>query len=243
MDNQSKDKRLFHIKPFSLSHHNSSMRVGTDAMLLGLFIDGSKSKKVLEIGTGCGIISLLIASRYASSIDAIDIDSASIKEANTNFERSPFHHRLKATEIDFKNFPDKYPGKYDLIVSNPPFFINDFRPDNQVKLVARHTDSMSYLDICKGAAKLLKPEGKLCVVLPFDNNTLFIEEAMKFGLHLQKQQLIFPKRSSTVNRINMQFGFAKPISTETSRFYIREDNGSFTDQYIRYLKDYYIGLK
>ena len=243
MSNQLKDNRLFHLKQFSLSHHGSTMQVGTDAMLLGLFIDASKCSKALEIGTGCGIISLLVASKYATAIDTIDIDSESITETTSNFKRSPFYHRLRALEADFQGYSQSHHGKYDLMFSNPPFFVNDFRPENLVKKIARHTDSLSYQDICKGAVKLLDPSGKFCLVLPFDKSRLFLEVATKFGLNLQKQQLVIPKRGLEANRINMQFGFDQSALIVSSTFFIREDDGSFTDQYISYLKDYYIGLK
>ncbi len=243
MANQLKQTRLFHLKPFSLSHHNSSMRVGTDAILLGLFVDAHESKNALEIGTGSGIISLLIASRSNTRIDAIDFDKNSVGEAKINFERSSFHHRLNAIEADYKDYSNACSGKYDLIVSNPPFFINDFRPDNEVKKAARHTDSLTYEQICDGTIRLLNPSGKLCLVLPFDESRFFLKVAAGAGLNLQRQQIIFPKRSLSPNRINLQFGFETQDEIVTEKFNIREDNGNFTKQYIDYLKDYYIGLK
>ena len=235
--------RKFHLKPFSLSHHQSTMLVGTDAILLGLFAGFSNTKKNLEIGTGCGIISLLIASKCNTVIDAIDIDKASIAEAKSNFSNSPFYHRMNAIHADFNKYASSTTRKYDLIVSNPPFFINDLRPDDDKKKIARHGDSLSYEQICEGTLKLLDPTGKLCLVLPYDESRFFTEIAGQKGLRLQKQQLIFPKRGLQPNRINLQFGLVATANIETNKLTIREEDGSFTQEYVSLLKDYYIAVK
>ena len=235
--------RQFHLKPFSLSHHNSTMRVGTDAILLGIFAGSPVTKSILEIGTGCGIISLIIASRYNTVVDAIDIDMASVNEAKSNFSNSPYYHRMNALHADFNKYADSYSGKYDLIVSNPPFFINDLRPDDDKKKVARHGDSLSYEQICDGTLKLLTPTGKLCLVLPYDESRFFIEMALQKGLRLQKQQLIFPKRGLQPNRINLKFAFEATGNIETKKLTIREEEGLFTREYLSLLKDYYIAVK
>lgn len=235
--------RLFHCKPFSLSHHNASMRVGTDAILLGLFAGTNNITKVFEIGTGSGIISLIIASQFNVSIDAIDIDKESVMETKINFSNSAFWRRLNVFQADFTIYSKNTSSKYDLIVSNPPFFVNDYRPEDEKKKTTRHTDSLSYAEICNGSLRMLKPNGKLCLVLPYNESRSFIEIANEIGLYLQNQQLIFPKRGLQPNRINMQFGFEKTENVQTDRFTIREDDGSFSMQYIDYLKDCYIGLK
>lgn len=237
------DIRKFHIKPFSLSHHNATMRVGTDAMLLGLFAGIPGIKNTLEIGTGCGIISLIIASRFKTNIDAIDLDTNSIKEATENFSKSPFYHRLNALRANFNEYAKTTSTKYDLIISNPPFFINDFRPENEKKSVARHADSLSYDQICAGSIKLLNPGGFISLVLPYDESKVFIEIANKKGLYMQRQQLIIPVQGLQPNRINMELGLKKPEKVQNQEFIIRGKNREFTEEYIALLKDYYIALK
>lgn len=243
MKTQSEKDRCFHFKPFSLSHSNSTMRVGTDAILLGLFSTLSEICKTLEIGTGCGIISLMIATKSNTRIDAIDIDRDSVEEAKTNFSNSPFYQRVKALQSDFNVFAKSHNGKYDLIVSNPPFFINDFRPEDRRKKQARHGDLLTYEQICKGTVRLLEPNGKLCLVLPYDESRTFVEIASGYGFFLQRQQLIFPGRGLQPNRINMQFGFFKVDEVQNEKLTIREEDGSFSEEYINLLKDYYIALK
>lgn len=243
MPKSANNNRLFHCKPFSLAHHNASMRVGTDALLLGLFTPIIENSRILEIGSGSGIISMIIASRMYSTIDAIDIDSSSFEETKLNFSKSPFWRRMETIQQDFNLFASSGHGKYQLIISNPPFFINDLRPKDDVKKAARHSDSLTYSQICDGALKLLETDGNVCIVLPYEESRSFIKTAKQSGLILQRQQLIFPKRGLHPNRINMQFGFKTPNSIETNKFTIREEDGSFSNEYIDYLKDYYIALK
>ena len=237
------ENRKFHFKPFSLKHHRSTMRVGTDAILLGLFAGLNKTKETLEIGTGCGIISLLIASRLQTNIDAIDIDKQSVEEAKENFKLSPYWKRMHAEGADFNQYAGQQLKKYDLVVTNPPFFINDLRSGNQKKDRARHGDSLSYEQICSGTAKLLNLDGILCLVLPYDESRVFIEIAEQKGFRLRKQQIIFPKRGLSPNRVNLQFGMSEPKNILTEKLTLREEDGSFTTEYIAHLKDYYIAVK
>ena len=234
--------RIFHLKPFSLSHHESTMKVGTDAMILGLWTDVSNAKTILEVGAGCGIISLLIASRSKAFIDAVELDKASFIEAERNFNRSPYFYRLNIFRADFNEFANQTTKNYDLIISNPPFFINDMRPEDARRKTARHGDLLSFEQLSDKAAKLLSPKGKMSIVLPYDESRLFLKSALENKLHLQKQLLIFPKRGHQPNRANLQLGFDKPENKHTDQFTIREDNGTFTSQYVQFFKDYYIGL-
>ena len=217
------------------------MKVGTDAMLLGLWAPVPQSGRVLDVGTGCGIIALLLASRCPARIEAIELDPQSAAEAAENFDNTPFAHRMKVIEADFTRFVESQPGRYDLIISNPPFFTRDLPPEDKQKKVARHHITLSYEQLIAGAANLLTIGGKLCVVIPYDKSPEFTGTAEQYGLYLKKQQLIFPFRGSTPNRINLCFGWQKPEKTETEKFIIREENREFSSQYLDFMKDYYIG--
>ncbi len=211
------NNRKFHLKPFSLSHHQSTMKVGTDAMILSAWVDVSGANKILDVGTGSGIISLLLASKSQADIDAVELDEASFIETELNFSQSPFFHRLRIFHADFNSFSRNCEEQYDLIISNPPFFVNDLRPNNEQKKTARHGDSLNYEQLCTGAATLLQTHGKLCVVLPYDESRLFLEVASEKKLHVQKQLIIFPKRGETPNRINLQMGIEKPNKVVTEK--------------------------
>ncbi len=242
MSNHPDDIRPFHFKQFSLYHHKSSMKVGTDAILLGVWADVNSSETVLDIGSGCGIISLLIACRSNAIVDAVEIDFASFEESTENFKNSDFSDRLSVAQTNFIDYVKTCKREYDLIISNPPFFSNNnFKPKDSQRKDARHTDALSFEKLCDGVSKILKAEGKFCVVIPRNERIKFLEVASLFNLHLQKQLSIHPKRNQAANRFNLQLGFDTPSEVQKENIYIRENDLTFTLQFVSLLKKYYIG--
>lgn len=240
---KSGEPKPFHFKQFSLFHHRSTMKVGTDAVLLSAWVDVNITDSILDVGTGSGIIALMVASRTRGGVDAIDIDPDSCEEAEDNFKRSAFSKQLSVFQKDLSVFAAQQVKKYDLIVSNPPFFINDLKSDNLQKNNARHTDSLSYNDLCGGTALLLKPNGRFCVVLPYAQSLIFVDAALTHGLFLNKKLLIFPKPCSQPNRVNLEFSFKKTTIVKEEKFIIRNENGDFTKQYVTLLGKYYLSIK
>ncbi len=233
------DTRPFRFRRFSLHHHRSTMKVGTDAVLLGIWTDVSNVETALDIGTGSGILSLLLASRCEVTVDAVDIDRDSVQEAKKNFSNSPFKNQLHVYHDDFVHFASVNKKQYELIVSNPPFFVNDLPSEDKKKTLARHTQSLQYYELIKGTAQLLKTQGRFCLVLPYYESQNFVTIAKTVGLCLQKQMLIFPKFCKEPNRVNLQLGFQhKKLNTE--KFIIRNENNSYTGQYVNMVKNYYI---
>lgn len=234
------DTRPFHFRQFSLHHHRSTMKTGTDAVLLALWAPLEDVGQALDIGTGSGIISLLLAARSEKiRVDAVDLDTASAEEAKENFELSPFAGRLQAFRADVKDFALAVGKKYDLVISNPPFFINDHKPEKTGRKLARHTDSLSYAQLVAVAAKLLKPAGRFAVVLPYRESRMFVELAEGEGLFLQRQRLIFPRPCYEPNRVNLLLG-TSPARPITEKFVIRDEAGTFTPQYTDVVKNYYL---
>ncbi len=224
-------------------HHRSTMKIGTDAVLLGIWTDVSGVNRILDVGTGSGIISLLLASRNAgATIDAVEIDTDSCKEAGGNFAASPFAARMRVYNKDFKLFADENREKYDLVVSNPPFFVNDMKSVDTKKKLARHTETLSYGQLVKGVTQVLDGKGKFCLVLPYAQRRNFLNICAKYGMFLQKEMLIFPKPCKEPNRVNMQLGFEKrkPV---TGKFIIRNEDNTFTNVYLKTVGDYYISVK
>jgi len=234
------DTRPFHFQQFSLFHHRSTMKVGTDAVLLGIRTNLNGVGEVLDIGTGCGIIPLLLAARDTEvRVDAVDLDAASFKEASENFLRAPFANRLKAFHADIKCFIPEAGKKYDLVISNPPFFINDRRPQRTGRKLARHTDSLRYDQLVAAVLRFVKPEGRFSVVLPYRESKVFLDIAEQSGLHLHYRLLIFPKPCKEPNRVNLLLSFSATV-LRTEKFIIRNEDGSFTRQYLDTVKDFYL---
>ena len=235
------DARPFHFKHFSLYHHRSTMKVGTDAILLGRWVEVRPTDVVLDIGTGCGLVPLMLSQKGVAHVDAVDIDKASIEEATVNFEASQWRDQLKAFCMDIADFQPK--KRYDLIVSNPPFFNRYSKCDEERKSRARHNDmTLSYASLCTVAARLLKPDGRFALVLPLSVTNEFMEAASRVGLSLQKRLTIIPIEGKSPNRVNLELGFGKCDSVSEETFVIRDRNNGFTPQYKAFLKDFYLGL-
>ena len=235
------DARPFHFKHFSLYHHRSTMKVGTDAILLGRWTEVAPTDVVLDIGTGCGLLPLMLSQKGVAHVDAVDVDQASIEEASVNFEASQWREHLKAYCTDIVDF--KTNKKYDLIVSNPPFFNRFSKCDSERKSRARHNDAgMSYATICREVCRLMKPDGRFALVLPFDVSSDFLKTAWRAGLYLHKRMTIIPIAGKEPNRVNLELGFAKSTGIQEENFVIRDADKCFTAQYNEFLKGFYLGL-
>ena len=235
------DARPFHFKHFSLFHHRSTMKVGTDAILLGRWIEVKPTDVVLDIGTGCGLLPLMLSQKGVAQVDAVDVDKASVEEATVNFEASQWREHLKAYCVDIVDFQSE--NRYDLVVSNPPFFNRFSKCDSERKSRARHNDAgLTYATICREVCRLLKPEGRLALVLPFDVSSGFLNTAEQSGLYLHKRMTIIPIAGKEPNRVNLELGFGEPENVREETFVIRDADMRFTSQYNEFLKDYYLGL-
>ncbi len=200
------DTRAFHFKQFSLNHHRSTMRTGSDAILLGIWARINNAETVLDVGSGSGIISLLIASRCNAAIDAVEIDLPSVEESSDNFSNSAFADNLNIINEDFNEYAKKArAATYDLIVSNPPFFTSDLHSPNSRKTNARHTTMLKYSELCLGVNMLLRENGSFNLVIPYFKHERFIAIAKKNSLFLNRRLLIFPRRGLMPSRINMEF--------------------------------------
>ncbi len=236
------DNRPFHFKQFSIQHGRSTMKVGTDAVLLSAWVDLKNVNTALDIGTGSGIIALMLAARGVRQVDAVELDKMSAEEAEENFKNAPFNNFLKIYNEDFNTFYRQHPIQYDLVISNPPFFLNDMRPADEQRKQARHTDTLSYKDLISGAKKLLKETGTFSVVLPYFESRFFTEEALKQGFFVKRKLIIFPKPCKEPNRINLELS-REPVSDAiTEKFIIRNEDGKFADQYKNLLGEYYLKI-
>jgi tRNA1Val (adenine37-N6)-methyltransferase len=164
------------------------MKINTDGVLLGAMAHVNDAAKILDIGTGTGVIALMLAQRNRDAeIDALDIDLNAFERAKSNFEKSIFHANLKVFHFGFKEYFDVNPLlKYDLIVSNPPFFLNALPSPNQTKNLARHTNLNFFIDLIQYASNHLNPNGILEMVLPLDISFMLQDMASSYQLYLIK---------------------------------------------------------
>ena len=234
------DARPFHFKHFSLYHHRSTMKVGTDAILLGRWTEVKPTDVVMDIGTGCGLLPLMLSQKGVAQVDAVDIDKASIEEATVNFEASQWREHLKAYCVDIVDFqPDK---KYDLIVSNPPFFSHFSKCDSDRKSRARHNDmTLSHEALCASVCRLLKSDGRFALVLPALESVDFLKVAERFGLFLHNTLNIIPIVDKPCNRVNLELRFGKSESPVIETIQLRNMDGSFSPECKAFLNEFYLG--
>jgi len=231
---------MFHFKQFSVEDDCSSMKVGTDAVLLGIAANETKVKKILDVGTGCGVIALMLAQKTNATIDAIDIDKENCIQAQENFSKSKWNQRLNIIHQDFNDFFLTKDSEYDLIVSNPPFFISGKRKENKRQGRARHTDTLSFNQLCQGVSKLLVSTGKFFLILPKNTFPQMLEAANASGLFLQNILLVHPTTKKAPNRYIACFTKKPEEIILFERLFIREHHSFYTFQYKDFVKDFYL---
>ena len=173
---------IFQFKQFSLEQDRCAMKIGTDGVLLGAWTPLTNNPfSILDIGTGTGIIALMLAQRsYAEQIDALEIDDEAYEQATDNFENSPWSDRLFCFHAGLDEFVEEPEDEYDLIVSNPPFYTDDYKSENEKRDLARFTDAMPFEDLIEAAALLLSENGVFAVIIPFKEEEKFLALAKEY---------------------------------------------------------------
>jgi tRNA1Val (adenine37-N6)-methyltransferase len=233
----------FYFKQFIVEDDRSTMRIGTDAILLGAWAKPGPATSILDIGTGTGVISLMLAQRSEAQIDAIDIDKESIKQAGSNFMQSSWSEKLHPLLISMQDLVSTSKQKYDLIITNPPFFIKSLPSPDTRKNLARHTNNLSQKDLISGIIHLLNENGLFLLILPTEESRKFSVLAENAGLFIQKQMKVRPKAGKPVNRILSEFGFQPCKAPFFEELIIRNEDNSFTKEYIAFTDSYYFSLR
>ena len=223
----------FQFKQFSVSHEFSSMKVGTDAVLLGAFIQTEKQEKILEVGTGCGVVALMLAQK-GNRVLAIDSHAASVEEAQQNFSKSVFAPLLIADEIDF--FKLQAPVKFDRIVSNPPFFQNSLQAPDETRNAARHAVNDWVKRFWERAHKLT---GKVNVIIPVEVFDEWKRESELSNFFLVKKCEVFSRSDKPAIRFILEFYRIEQPLEETSLVLMNED-GARTKEYEEFARAYYL---
>ena len=184
------------------------MKVGTDGILLGAWAGGSRPDRILDIGSGTGLIALMLAQRFnEAEVDAVEIDASASAQCVENFFHSPWSHRLTLFPGDInavcrEQLADR---KYSLIVSNPPWFRDCLKSDDLPRNTARHTDALGTEDLLHAAGDLLSPDGRLVVILPYDQGICFMATALQYGLHRSRQCDVYPDVAKSAKRMLLEF--------------------------------------
>lgn len=234
---------VFEFKKFKIKQDKCAMKVGTDAVLLGAWVVPNGSKNILDIGTGTGVIAMMLAQKSNAEIIAIDIDQESTAQAKINVSESNFKSQIIVIHSSFQDLANTGHQKFDLIVTNPPYFIDSFKNPSDRSTLARHTDSLSFEDLLNGVKKLLTEKGKFCLILPKNEAVLFRKMAESKGLYLSKLLRIRTRaEKDSEKRHLMQFEFKETEFSESTLVIEGDSHRNYTQEYKDFTKDYYLNF-
>lgn len=217
------------------------MKVGTDGVLLGSWCDVANASSVLDIGTGTGLIALMVAQRNdRCMIDALDIDPSSCIQAEENVDRSLWKDRIMVHQGSFQEFSQVPDRSYDLIVTNPPWFRNSLRNPDPGRSVARHACSLPPEDLLKGLIKLLAPDGKFCMIMPVGESLTFVDTAGKYGLHCGKITAVFPNPGKPPKRYLTEFSFSNDSVVRDELVLELDRRHKYSDEFKKLTGDFYL---
>jgi len=238
---------FFRFKQFAVWHDRCAMKVGTDGVLLGAWCplpENTATLRILDVGTGSGLIALMLAQRCATEqrcfqTDAIDIDSSSAGQAADNFNRSPWANCMK---VACSSLQDWNSEPYHLIVSNPPYFVDSLKNPDENRHLARHTDTLSYADLLANAWRLLEQNGQLTVILPADAEADFLQLAHRTGFSLTRLTRVFskPGKPQPIRMLAALSKTQKSYDEIVDNLYIEGDASPRSDQYASLTRDFYL---
>lgn len=213
------------------------MKINTDGVLIGAIANHNDPKNILDIGTGTGVISLMLAQRFPdANIHAVEIDEQAAKTAERNFQQSPFNRRLTINNIAIEQYI--HSEQFDLIISNPPFFVNDLKNEEVRKGIARHTHEQFFDDLIKKVSELLSSTGMFWFVLPVKQAEQLIDKGTQFGLHLNFQVSLHSDERKPAFRYIVGLGRSK-VNLVKQQFYIYQSERIHTKAYLELLKPYF----
>lgn len=232
-----KQKVMFQFKQFTIEQELCAMKVGTDGVLLGAWADIRPGCRLLDVGTGTGVIALMAAQRGAEHVTAVEIDTATAAQAARNAADSEWADRIEVLSLDVADYVTD--ARFDRILSNPPYFRDSLRSPDLGRNTARHNDALSYETLTGCAASLLTPGGQLCVVLPYDSVGEFVRCALLKELYLVRRTDVVTAPGRSPKRSLLAFS-----NTESQLvadvLAIRDDSGNETADYINLVKDFYL---
>jgi len=233
----------FKFKQFTIHQDRCAMKIGTDGVLLGAWTTLKKNPEtILDIGAGTGLIALMLAQRSgAETIDALEIDEDAYEQCVENFEASPWGDRLFCYHAGLDEFLDEMEDQYDLIVSNPPFYAEEVPSGNAARDVARQNQSLPFEELIDGVSKLLAPSGIFSTIIPYKEEALFMELALKAGLYSQRITRVKGNSSSETKRSLFQFSFNKKDVLK-DELTLEIERHHYTPEYIALTKDFYLKL-
>lgn len=234
---------IFRFKQFSIAQHQSAMKLGTDSVLLGCLVEAQQNCKLLDIGTGTGILALMMAQRFNAIVDAVEVDDLAAQEAEINVKNSNWHKQITIHHQPIQQFAQQQQNtSFDVIISNPPYYNKQAQTliANTSRSNARQTGLLSYKELVASVVLLLNHDGIFWLILPANCMEFFLQEAKNFGLYLQQQINIYPKPNKECNRVVLALAKnASPI--EILEIIVYNIDGSPSSDHKKLTVDFYTG--
>jgi tRNA1Val (adenine37-N6)-methyltransferase len=234
----------FQFKQFSLEQDNCAMKIGTDGVLLGAWAPITHQPfSILDIGTGTGIIALMLAQRSnAAQIDALEIEENAYEQATDNFENSPWNERLFCFHAGLDEFMEEPEDEYDLIVSNPPFYAEDYKTNDEQRDLARFQDALPFEDLIEAADLLLSENGILAVIIPFKEEKRFLALANEFELYPSKITQVKGTLTAEIKRSLLALSRTKIDTPLIDELIIEIGRHEYTPEYIALTQEFYLKM-
>ncbi|MCB0452240.1 MAG: methyltransferase [Aequorivita sp.] len=235
--------RPFQFKQFTVEQDRCAMKIGTDGVLLGAWASLKNNPfSILDIGAGTGIIALQLAQRSnAEMIDALEIDENAYEQCVENFENSPWGDRLFCYHASLEEFVEEIEDKYDLIISNPPFYSEDYKTPNESRDIARFNDALPFDELIESASKLLSDEGIFAVIIPRKEEENFIKMASEVNLFPRRVCRVRGNENCEEKRSMLEFSFEN-ISAKIENLTIETFRHNYTEEYKNLVRDFYLKM-
>lgn len=233
-------EKIFRFKQFSLLNDRTAMKVGTDGVLLGAWCDVAGAQRVLDVGTGCGLIALMIAQRNLdAAITAIDIDYDAVDEAKINIANSPWSNRVEVQCADFNEFAAQEP--FDLIVSNPPFFTENVMAPDESRNKARHSVTLTMEQLIINAKSILADDGSLALISPVEQEMSIRRCLVKSSMSIKRFARMVPVEGGAPKRLLWEL-VKHPTEPQEEQITIKLADASFSRQYIDLTREFYLNM-
>lgn len=232
----------FNFKQFTIQQSNAAMKVGTDGVLLGSWASVENVSSALDVGTGTGIVALMLAQRSSAKIEAVEIEETACADALLNFRNSPWENRLSLFNSSFQDFAQSSAQKFDCVVSNPPYFRQDTKSDCQKRSLARHSDNLPFEVLAGGVARLLSENGHFSVVLPIEAEREFRSCAANYRLFPKRIMRVRPNPLKPLKRVLIEFRFEAMLEDENELIIESEIHHDYTSAFVDLVKDFYLNL-
>lgn len=240
----SKASQSFEFKQFTIQQEKCKMKVGTDAVLLGAWVNCGNSNKILDIGTGTGVIAIMLAQRTTDNINihAVEVDDLAFAQASANAEATIWKDRITIYHSSIQDFQTRV-SDYDLIVCNPPFFTGGTFSSDQQRRAARHAVKLPHGDLLIAVRRLLSPEGRFAVILPFLEGMRFQELALQYNLYCAQQVEVRTLPSKPVTRVLLEFQKTEQPTVKSSHILQdQEESNQYTDAHKQLIEPFLLHL-